>query len=145
MFAFGPAERVWPAKRVSPANTLFTSKGPSDQQNDFPPANALITSKTTSHQQTRSRNAPGHIATGVGDCETFLDMCCYAYDYDGTELFSVPDSLKFTVSCNSNTVALSCGPPSWTLGATYISGAHSAIREPGYQGVGIHQGGPGDG
>ena len=50
------------------------------------------------------------IATGVGDCETFLDMCCY--DSDGTRLYSVPDSLKFIVCCNSNTVALSCGPPS---------------------------------
>ena len=48
-------------------------------------------------------------ATGVEDSETFLDMCCY--DYDGTKLFSVPDKLKFTVFCNSNTVALSCNNP----------------------------------
>ena len=48
-------------------------------------------------------------ATGVGDSETFLDMG--VYDLDGTKLFSVPDKLKFTVFCNSNTVALSCNRP----------------------------------
>ena len=52
------------------------------------------------------------ITTGVGYCDTFLDMRCYGLD--GTKLFTVPapDSLKFVVCCNSNTVALSCGPPS---------------------------------
>ena len=48
-------------------------------------------------------------ATGVGNRPTFLDMG--VYDYDGRELFSVPDNLKFTVFCNSNTVALSCNNP----------------------------------
>ena len=51
------------------------------------------------------------IATGIGYCETKLDMCIY--DLDGTRLYSVPDKLKFTVFCNSNTVALSCDRPSW--------------------------------
>jgi len=48
-------------------------------------------------------------ATGGEDSVTVLDMCCY--DYDGRKLFSVPDLLKFTVYCNSNTVALSCNNP----------------------------------
>ena len=48
-------------------------------------------------------------ATGGEDSVTVLDMCCY--DYDGRKLFSVPDLLKFTVYCNSNTVALSCKNP----------------------------------
>ena len=45
--------------------------------------------------------------TGIGCMETGLHTDCHGLD--GTKLLTVPDKLKFTVYCHSNSVALSCG------------------------------------